>query len=114
MLVWRKIPEIDALTSAFGVGSVWMNMVRRVTVAAGDRAPWLHGRARGRCCAGADVMGDDFWCRHLVAMRDVEDRTEGAARMRLRRAARGIVIEAIILCVCEISVQRFEFAQWRC
>jgi hypothetical protein len=91
-----------------------MNIVRRVTVAAGDRAPWFHGCALGRCCAGVDVMGDDFWCRHLVAMRGAEDRMEGPARVRLRRAARGIVIEAIIASVCEIGMQRFEFAQWRC
>lgn len=91
-----------------------MNIVRRVTVAAGDRAPWLHGCARGRCCAGVDVMGDDFWWRHLVAMRGADERMEGAARETLRRAARGIVIEAISVCVSESGMEKFEFAQWRC
>lgn len=72
-----------------------MNIVRLVIVADGDNAPWLHGCALGRCCTGEDVMGDDFWCRHLVAMRGALDRTDGVARERLRMAARGIVIEAI-------------------
>jgi hypothetical protein len=40
-------------------------------------------------------MGDAFWWRHLVATRGVFDRSEGAARERLRMAARGTVDEAI-------------------
>jgi hypothetical protein len=47
-------------------------------------------------------MGDDFWCRHLVAMRGALERMEGVARDRLRMAARGIVVEAIVLCVLEL------------
>ncbi len=86
-------------TSAFGVGSVWMNIVRRVMVADGERAPWLQGCARGRCCAGETVIGDDFWCRHLVAMRGACERMDGVARERLCSAARGIFIEAIDLSV---------------
>ena len=73
-----------------------MNIVRRVIVADGEMAPWLHGCALGRCCAGEHVMGDDFWCRHLVAMRGALERMEGVARERLRMAARGIVIEVIV------------------
>ena len=42
-------------------------------------------------------MGDDFWCKHLVAMRGALERMVGAARERLRMAARGIVIEAIMI-----------------
>lgn len=112
-------------TSAFGVGSVWMNMVRRVMVAEGETAPWLHGCARGRCCAEEDVMGDDFWCRHLVVMRGAVERIEGVARERLRMTARGIVVEAIVtnvdvcrmtrLCrgdVCLIGSMRFEVRQY--
>jgi hypothetical protein len=91
-----------------------MNIVRLVIVAEGNAAPWVHGCALGRCCAGVDVMGDDFWCRHLVAMRGAEERTDGTALERLRRAARGIVIEAIMLNVCEVVIQKFGFAQWRC
>jgi len=112
-------------TSAFGVGSVWMNMVRRVMVAEGETAPWLHGCARGRCCAEEDVIGDDFWCRHLVAMRGALERIEGVARERLRMTARGIVVEAIVtnvgecrmsrLCggdVCVMGSQRFDVRQY--
>ena len=92
-------------TSALGVGSVWMNMVRRVMVAEGEMAPWLNGCARGRCCAEVDVMGDDFWCRHLVAMRGALERIEGVARERLRMTVRGIVVEAIVtnVGVCRTS-----------
>jgi len=41
-------------------------------------------------------MGDDFWCRHLVAMRGAWERIEVVARERLRIAARGIIMEVII------------------
>lgn len=77
-----------------------MNKVRRVILAEDDIAPWLQGCARGRCCAGADVMGDDFWCRHLVAMRGAVERMAGAARERLRIAVRGIIVDAIALDMC--------------
>lgn len=82
-------------TSAFGVGSVWMNMVRRATVADGATTLWLHGCAVGLCCNLEAVMGDDCWWRHLVAMRGVADRREGVARGRLRMAERGIVLDAM-------------------
>lgn len=45
-------------------------------------------------------MGDDFWCRHLVAMRGALERMDGVARERLRMAARGIVIDVIGQDVC--------------
>lgn len=50
-------------------------------------------------------MGNDFWCRHLVAMRGALERMEGVARERLRSAARGIVIEAILLSVWKVGVR---------
>jgi hypothetical protein len=43
-------------------------------------------------------MGDDCWCRHLVAMRGVVDRRDGAARERLRMAERGRIFEAMFVC----------------
>lgn len=73
-----------------------MNMVRRVMVAEGETALWVQGCARGRCWVEDDVMGVVFWCRHLVAMRGARERIEGVARARLRMAARGMVIEAIV------------------
>jgi len=82
-------------TSALGVGSVWMNMVRRATVADGATTLWLHGCAVGLRCSLEAVMGDDCWCRHLVAMRGVAERRDGVARDRLHMAERGIVLEAI-------------------
>lgn len=39
-------------------------------------------------------MGDDCWCRHLVATRGAELR-KGVARERLRRAEREIVLDAM-------------------
>jgi hypothetical protein len=72
-----------------------------------------------------DVMGDDFWCRHLVAMRGAVERIEGVARKRLRMTARGIVVEAIVtnvgVCrmlrlrsgdVCLMASTRFEVRQY--
>jgi hypothetical protein len=82
-------------TSAFGVGSVWMNMVRRATVAEGAATLWLQGCAVGLCCNLEAVMGDDCWWRHLVAMRRGAGRREGVARVRLRIAERGSVLEGI-------------------
>lgn len=57
------------------------------------------------------MIGDDFWCRHLVAMRGALDRMEGVARARLRMATRGIVIEAMVLIVLKIAGRKFELAQ---
>lgn len=85
-------------TSAFGVGSVWMNIVRRVMVADGEMEHRVHCWALGRCCTGEDVMGDDFLCRHLVAIRGALERIEGVARERLRMTDRGIVVEVIAIC----------------
>jgi len=45
-------------------------------------------------------MGDGCWCRHLVAMRGVVDRTDGAAREMLRKAERERVFEAIFIAGC--------------
>lgn len=86
-------------TSALGVGSVWMNMVRRANVADGAATLWLHDCAVGLCCSLEAVMGDACWCRHLVAMRGVADRRDGVARDRLRMAERGITLEAIFCIV---------------
>ena len=41
-------------------------------------------------------MGDDCWCRHLVAMRGAVDRRAGVVRERPRMAARGRVDEAMV------------------
>jgi hypothetical protein len=76
--------------------------VRRAIVADGDIAPWFHGCALGRSWAGDDVMGDDFWCRHLVATRGILERRGVAARERLRIATRGMVVEGI----CEVGGRR--------
>lgn len=53
-------------------------------------------------------MGDDCWWRHLVAMR--LDRREGTARERLRIAARGSVIDAIVWCGVVVRVLESGFA----
>lgn len=67
-------------TSALGVGSVWMNIVRRTTVAgAGDEL--AHGCALGLCCDCVVVRAEDCWCKHLVAMRGAcDERTGSIAR----------------------------------
>lgn len=51
-------------------------------------------------------MGDDFWCRHLVAMRGACERIDDVARERLRIAARGIVMEVIIRCMWVVAAKR--------
>jgi hypothetical protein len=59
-------------------------------------------------------MGDGCWCRHLVAMRGVAERRDGAARDRLRMAERGIVLDAIFSMVYVVSiVSRAVLSQWR-
>lgn len=50
------------------------------------------------------MIADDFWCRHLVAMRGALEQAEGAAREIPRMAVRGIIIEAIVLVACRFSV----------
>jgi hypothetical protein len=77
-----------------------MNIVRRATVADGDTALWFHGCVLGRSWAGDDVMGDDFWCRHLVATRGTLERRGVAAREILRIAMRGIVVDDIFVVGC--------------
>lgn len=81
-------------------------MVLRATVAKGTAMFWLHDRADGLCWRLEAVMGDGCWCRHLVAMRGVADRTRGAARERLRIADRESVFEAIFLIRCRGCVLR--------
>jgi hypothetical protein len=83
-------------TSAFGVGSVWMNMVRLEIVVATGAAVCGHCCILGLCWNCEAVMGDAFWCRHLVAAREVVEWSEGAARVRVRMAARGTDVEAIL------------------
>lgn len=70
-------------------------MVLRATVAEGAATLWLQGCTVGLCCNPEAVMGDDCWWRHLVAMRRGADRREGVARVRLRIAERGSVLEGI-------------------
>jgi hypothetical protein len=84
---------LNLRASAFGVGSVWMNMVRRATDAIIGTALCEHCCIFGRCCSGDAVMGDAFWCRHLVAVRGAVERKE---RDRLRSAVRGTFAEAIL------------------
>jgi hypothetical protein len=83
-----------------------MNIVRRETVAATGAAFCDHCWTLGLCWSGDAVMGDAFWCKHLVAMRGAFDRSEGAARERLRMAARGACIEAILYVFVGIGSQR--------
>lgn len=54
------------------------------------------------CCTlglsrrGEDVIGDAFWCKHLVAICGAVDRMKGVARVKLRIADRGSVVDAIV------------------
>jgi hypothetical protein len=41
-------------------------------------------------------MGDAFWCRHLVATRGAVEPKERVVRERLRSAARGAFVDAIL------------------
>jgi hypothetical protein len=82
-----------------------MNIVRRATATDGAATLWLHCCAVGLCCSLEAVMGDDCWCRHLVAMRGVDDRRDDVARDRLRMADRGSVLEAMF-CVALRCVYR--------
>lgn len=77
-----------------------MNIVRRAAAAdatTGDAVPWRHVCTLGRCWTGDAVMGDALWCRHLVATRGALERNQGVARARLRTAARGTVMEFIVV-----------------
>lgn len=96
-------------TSAFGVDSVWMNIVRLEIVAATGAAFCAHFCTLGRCCAGEAVMGVAFWCRHLVATRGVVVRREGAVRVRVRMA-RGTAAEDMVK--YEIIYESEQW--WRC
>lgn len=94
--VMHKCYSRGGRTSAFGVGSVWMNIVRRATVADTETALCAHGCARGLCWSVEDVMGDDCLWRDLVAMRGACDRREDVVFDNALRAARGIVVEAML------------------
>jgi hypothetical protein len=74
-----------------------MNIVLRAIVADGTATFCLHDCALGLSCSLEAVMGEDCWCRHLVAMRGAEDRREGVARERLRTAERGSMLDAIFV-----------------
>jgi len=73
-----------------------MNIVRLVTVAATGTVFCVHCCTLGLCWSCEAVMGDAFWCRHLVATLGTLDRKEGAARERVRMAARGTDVEAML------------------
>lgn len=75
-----------------------MNIVRREIVADTGAAFRDHCWILGLCWSGEAVMGDAFWCKHLVAIRGAFDRRFGAAREKLHIAARGTVVEAILSC----------------
>jgi hypothetical protein len=90
----RKV--CNAHTSAFGVGSVCINMVRRATAATIGAAFCDHCCILGRCCSGDAVMGDVFWCKHRVAIRVAVERNCGVVREMLRIAVRGTCNEAIL------------------
>jgi hypothetical protein len=89
-------------------------MVRRVTFAATGAAFCDHCCILGLCWSGEAVMGDAFWCRHLVAMRGALLRTDGAALERLRIAARGIVVEAISRMCLDVGCRVLSVRQRRC
>jgi hypothetical protein len=84
---------LNLRASAFGVGSVWMNMVRRADDTTIGAALCDHCCIFGRRCSGEAVMGDAFWCRHLVAVCGAVERK---VRERLRSAVRGTFAEAIL------------------
>jgi hypothetical protein len=115
-MVWR-VAGGDVCTSALGVGSVWMNIVRRAIVADGADTARLHNCVRGLCCRLEAVMGEVCWCRHLVAMRGAVDLREGVARVRLRTAERGSMLDAIFISSC-VQVRRYRgvvvLSQRRC
>ena len=74
-----------------------MNILRRAIVPDGAVTLPLHDRALGLCCSREVMMGEDCWCRHLVAMRGAVDRRVGVARERLRMAERGSMLDAIFV-----------------
>jgi hypothetical protein len=74
-------------TSALGVVSVWMNIVRRAIVADGV-ARWGQRWNLGRCCVGDGVMGEALWWRHLVAIRGAFVRKDDVFCERMRMVAR--------------------------
>jgi hypothetical protein len=82
-------------TSAFGVGSVCMNMVRRATEAAIGAACCDHCCTFGRRCRGEAVMGNVFWCKHRVAIRGAVEPKGDAVREKPRTTVRGTFNEAI-------------------
>lgn len=95
--------QVVVLTSALGVGSVWMNMVRRATVAGTGAALCVHCCTRGLCWSLEDVMGEACLCRHRVATRGVCVRRDGDAFDIRRSAVRGIVVGDML----DVYVWRF-------
>ena len=63
----------------------------------GAATPRLQDCALGLCWSLEAMMGEDCWCRHLVAMRGAADRRDGVAHERLRTAERGSMLEAIFV-----------------
>jgi hypothetical protein len=71
-------------------------MVRRETVAAIGAVVCAHLCTLGLCWRGEVVIGDVFWCKHLVATRGAFVRRDGVVRERQRMAVRGTDVEAIL------------------
>jgi hypothetical protein len=86
---------VEGRTSALGVVSVWMNIVRRPRFAGDLSMGEPHRRACGLCWRGEGVMGDAFWCKHRVAARGAFVVVDPIARDKERREHRGTVMEAI-------------------
>ena len=84
-------------TSALGVVSVWMNIVRRAIVAHGA-ALRDHCWAPGRCCVGDGVMGVALWWRHRVAVRGAGVRSDDVFLDMRRMVARDTEFE-VMVCV---------------
>jgi len=57
---------------------------------------WVICCTLGLSRTGEAVIGDAFWCRHLVAIRGAVGRMKGVARDKLRIAYRGSVVDAIV------------------
>lgn len=54
-------------------------------------------------CRVEDVIGETGWYRHLVATVRVWERIVGVARVRLRKAALGSVVEGMKVDLCRIE-----------
>jgi len=92
-----------------------MNMVRLVTVAATGAVLCVHCCTLGLCWNCEAVMGDAFWWRHLVATLGALERREGAAREKVRIAARGTAVEAMSYRVGMVEIGGVVMlSQWQC